>query len=193
MTELLIQKIREYVDLQKEDIQLLNNFVRLKQVEKGDFLFKPGDTIGCATFVNSGLFRDYMVNEKGLEYTLQFAVAGWWTGDFGSFIYGKETNFYIEALEDSEVLTISKSSWEDLLIEAPFYLQYHRKLIERILTFTQNRLLEAYSTNAETKYLNLIATFPDILNRVPQYMIASYLGMSRETLSRVRRLFSRAK
>lgn len=124
---------------------------------------------------------------------MQFAFPGWWTGDLGSFISGETTKFFVEALENSEALTISKKSWDELLDKAPFYLDYHRKLLERGLVATQNRLLEAYSTDATKKYLHLIESFPDILQRVPLYMIASYLGMSRETLSRVRSQLSLEK
>lgn len=186
MSDLLFQKIREYVKLEDEDILLLEKYFQFKMLDKGDYLFKDGDAVNHATFVNSGLFRTYIIDEHGTEHILQFALPGWWTGDLGSFISGATTKFYVEALENSEVLTITKKSWDELLDKAPFYLDYHRKLLERGLVSTQNRLLETFSTDASHKYRQLMETFPDILQRVPLYMIASYLGMSRETLSRVR-------
>ncbi len=193
MNDLLFQKIKEYVKFQEGEIELLDNYFQCKQILKGDFLFKEGDAVNYAIFVNSGLFRTYVVDEQGTEHIMQFALPGWWTGDLGSFISGETTKFFVEALENSEVLTISKKSWDELLDKAPFYLDYHRKLLERGLVATQNRLLEAYSTDATKKYLHLIESFPDILQRVPLYMIASYLGMSRETLSRVRSQLSLEK
>ena len=193
MNDLLFQKIKEYVELKEEDIELLNNYFKCNQISKGEFLYQEGDAVKNAFFVKSGLFRTYILDEQGVEHILQFALPGWWTGDLGSFISDETTKFFVEALEDSEVLTISKKSWDELLEKAPFYLDYHRKLLERGLVATQNRLLEAYSTDATKKYLHLLETFPDILQRVPQYMIASYLGMTRETLSRVRRQLSNKK
>lgn len=187
MNDLLFQKIKEYVELKEEDIELLNNYFKCNQISKGDFLYQEGDAVKNAFFVKSGLFRTYIIDEQGAEHILQFALPGWWTGDLGSFISGTTTKFYVEALENSEVLIISKESWNELLDQAPFYLDYHRKLLERGLVATQNRLLETFSTDASHKYQQLLETFPDILQRVPQYMIASYLGMSRETLSRVRK------
>lgn len=193
MDDLLIQKIKEYVKLKEADFELLNGYFKNKQILKGDFLFKEGDAVHHAIFVKSGLFRTYFIDEQGSEHILQFALPGWWTGDLGCFISGETTKFFVEALENSEVLFISKSAWDDLLIKAPFYLDYHSKLLEKGLAATLNRLLEAYSTDATKKYLQLLKTFPDILQRVPQYMIASYLGMSRETLSRVRKHISNSK
>lgn len=186
MKDLLFQKIKEHIELKEEDINLLNNYFECKQIYKGEYVYKEGDIVKTTLFVQSGLFRTYIIDEQGAEHILQFALPGWWAGDLGSFISGSSTKFFVEALEDSEVLTISKKSWDELLEKAPFYMDYHRKLLEKGLVATQNRLLEAYSTDASRKYLKLLETFPDILQRVPQYMIASYLGMSRETLSRVR-------
>ncbi|MCO5286510.1 MAG: Crp/Fnr family transcriptional regulator [Chitinophagaceae bacterium] len=186
MAELLYTKMKEYVSLDKEDFELLKNFFYSRSLSKGEFVYREGDAVNHAVFVNSGLFRTYIIDEQGTEHILQFALPGWWTGDLGSFISGERTRFYVEALEESEILVISKQSWDELLEKAPFYLDYHRKLLERGLVSIQNRLLQTYSTDAAKKYLNLVEAFPDILHRVPLYMIASYLGMSRETLSRVR-------
>lgn len=186
MSDLLIQKIKEYVELKDEDFLLLEKYFQKKTMAKGDFLFREGDAVHHAIFVNSGLIRTFIIDEQGTEHILQFALPGWWTGDLGSFISGATTKFFVEALENSEVLSISKQSWDELLDKAPFYLDYHRKLLERGLVAIQNRLLETFSTDASQKYQQLMETFPDILQRVPLYMIASYLGMSRETLSRVR-------
>ncbi len=187
MTHLLKEKIKELIAVDDEALPLIDNFFKYKTLAKGDFLYRDGDTVNYASFVNTGLFRTYIIDELGTEHILQFALPGWWTGDLGSFISGTTTKFYVEALENSEVLIISKESWDELLGSAPFYLDYHRKLLERALVATQNRLLETFSTDASHKYQQLLESFPDILQRVPQYMIASYLGMSRETLSRVRK------
>ncbi len=187
MTELLFEKIKEYVRVEDGDIVLLNAYFKFEKVKKGAFLNRDGEVAQYATFVQKGLFRTFIIDERGTEHILQFSMAGWWTGDLASFISRKPSRFYVEALKDSEILIISKESWDSLMEEAPFYLDYHRKLLERSLIATQDRLLESYSVDAMKKYLKLLKTLPDILQQVPQYMIASYLGMSRETLSRIRR------
>lgn len=193
MNDLLFQKIKEYVSIEDKDLTLLNDYFDVKKLQKGDYLHHEGDLIHYASFVKSGLFRTYVIDEQGVEHILQFAMAGWWTGDLGSFISGEPTTFYVEAIEDSEILRISKNSWDALMEKAPFYVDYHRKLLERGLVAIQHRLLDAYSVDAKRKYLHLLDSFPDILQRVPQYMIASYLGMSRETLSRVRKQLGNTK
>lgn len=187
MTELLCEKIKEYVALKDKDIALLDTYFKSDKIKKGSFLHRDGEITQYATFVQKGLFRTFIIDEQGVEHILQFAMSGWWTGDLASFISRKPSRFNVEALEDSDILFISKKSWDSLLEEVPFYLDYHRKLLERSLIATQERLLESYSVDAKKKYLHFLKTYPDVLQRVPQYMVASYLGMSRETLSRVRR------
>lgn len=189
MTEALVAKIMEYVDIgipKEEAIALLNNYFSYTEINKGDFLYQEGDFVGYSTFVESGLLRTYLVNEQGIEFTIQFAMKGWWIGDLASVITGEPSRFNVQALENTKVLTIPKDLFDKLLKEAPFYLNYHHKLLERSVIATQNRLIESYSVNAKEKYLSLLKSFPDIFQRVPQYMIASYLGMTPETLSRIR-------
>lgn len=191
--DLLKEVIKKYVNAADKDLALLDTYFKIKLIPKTAYLHKNGEVFHNAAFVQKGLFRTFIIDDDGVEHTLQFASRGWWAGDLGSFISGMPSKFFAEALEDSEILTIEKSNWDSLLKEAPFYLDYHRRLLEKGLIATQNRLLESYSTNASQKYIKLLKTFPDILQRVPHYMIASYLGMSRETLSRVRKQLATEK
>lgn len=193
MTELLLEKIKKYVTVADKDAAILDTYFHPITIPKGDYLLKPGEVFHAAAFVQTGLFRSFIVDENGVEHTLQFSLPGWWAGDLGSFISGKQSKLYSEALEDSEILTIKKNDWDNLLKEVPFYMDYHRKLLEKGLISTQNRLLESYSVDAKKKYIHFLEIFPDILKRVPQYMIASYLGMSRETLSRIRKQIAERK
>ena len=193
MTQLLKEKIKKYVSVEDKDLKLIDDYFKSKAIAKGTYILKSGEVFHSAAFVQNGLFRTFIIDENGAEHIIQFASQGLWTGDLASFISRKPSKFYTEALEDAEILTITKEDWEKLLQKAPFYLDFHRKLLEKGLFSLQERLLESYSVDATKKYLNLIQTFPDILQRVPQYMIASYLGMSRETLSRVRKHLSDKK
>lgn len=186
MSDFFYKQISEHIDLKEKDIDLLNAFFQSKKILKGSYLLREGEICRNAFFVLEGLFRTFIIDEHGNEHILQFSMRGWWAGDLASFITNEPSKFNVEALEDSEILWISKSSWEILLEKIPQYVDYHRKLLEKGLFVTQNRLIESFSVDAKIKYQNLIKTFPDIFTRVPQYMIASYLGMSRETLSRVR-------
>jgi len=193
MTQLLKEIIRKYVRVEDKDLNLIDEYFNSKKIAKGLHLLRDGEVFHSAAFVQNGLFRTFVIDENGTEHIVQFATKGMWTGDLASFISGRQSKFYTEALDNSEILTITKGDWEMLLQKAPFYLDFHRKLLEKGLFDLQERLLESYSVDATKKYLNLIQTYPDIIQRVPQYMIASYLGMSRETLSRVRKHLSSNK
>jgi len=113
-------------------------------------------------------------------------MQGWWVADLYSFLTGEGSEYNIEALEESELLLITKPSWDLLLSEVPVLERYFRILIQNNLIATQNRLMRNMTVSAEERYTKLIREFPDISQRVPQHMIASYIGVTRETLSRLR-------
>ena len=137
-------------------------------------------------FVEKGMLRTFTVDEKGNEPILQFSSEGWWVADLYSFLTDEPSIFNIEALEDCELLLITKQSWDILLEKVPAFERYFRILIQNNLIATQRRLLGTMSETAEEKYTKLINNFPGCIQRVPQHMIASYLGITRETLSRIR-------
>lgn len=157
-----------------------------RNFEKKRFLLQEGDPCLYTTFVESGLLRSFTIDEKGSEHILQFGMEGWWVSDLYSFLTGESSQYNIEALEDSELLLITKSSWDLLLKEVPAFERYFRILIQNNLISTQRRLMGTMSTTAEERYKKLLEDFPNIAQRVPQHMIASYIGVTRETLSRLR-------
>lgn len=187
MFDLLLGKMREHVKLSDEDFARCEPHFHPLEIAKGGYLLQAGEVAVHAAFVQQGLFRTFVLDGDGQEHILQFSLPGWWVGDLGSFSSGKPSKFHVEALEDSEVLQISRKGWDTILAEVPVFMRYQLLIMENNLVSTQNRFIESISTDARAKYENLLASFPDIFQRVPQYMIASYLGMSRETLSRVRR------
>src|SRR5690606_7524992 len=130
-----------------------------------------------------GLLRSFTIDDKGNEHILQFSLEGWWAADLYSFLTATPSPYHIEALEESELLLITKPSWDELLEKVPAFERYFRILIQNNLIATQRRLMVTFSETAEEKYLRLLKDFPDIIQRVPQHMIASYLGITRETLS----------
>lgn len=154
---------------------------------------EAGEICKYTVFVEKGLLRSYTVDDKGAEHILQFSLSGWWTADLYSFLTQEPSPYNIEALEDSELLLITKPSWDLLLEQVPAFERYFRILIQNNLIHTQRRLMGSFSETAEEKYLKLLQDFPDIVQRVPQHMIASYLGITRETLSRTRSQLSAGK
>lgn len=187
MFELLHQKFSEIIDLSGEEFEYAKTLFIPKKLKKKRILIEAGEICKYTVFVEKGLLRSFKADDKGNEYILQFALSGWWTADLYSFLTNEPTLYNIEALEDSELLMITKPSWDLLLEKVPAFERYFRVLIQNNLINTQRRLMSSFTETAEEKYLKLLREFPDILQRVPQHMIASYLGITRETLSRTRR------
>ncbi|HEY5407525.1 MAG TPA: Crp/Fnr family transcriptional regulator [Ginsengibacter sp.] len=186
MYELLYKKISELISISEEEFDVCKTLFVPKKLRKRQYLLQEGDVCKYNTFVSKGLLRSYTIDNKGTEHILQFAFEGWWIGDIYSFLTEQPSNFNIEALEDCELLLITKSSMDTLLEKVPKFERYFRILIQNNLIATQRRLMGTLSETAEEKYTNLVNNFPGCLQRVPQHMIASYLGITRETLSRIR-------
>jgi CRP-like cAMP-binding protein len=193
MFELLLQSIKERVTISEEEFNFCKTLFIPKKLRKRQFLLQEGDVCKYTSFVEKGMLRTYTVDEKGNEPILQFSSEGWWIADLYSFLTDEPSHYNIEALEDCELLQITKPSWEILLEKIPVFERYFRILIQNNLIATQRRLMGAMSETAEEKYLKLIDNFPGCLQRVPQHMIASYLGITRETLSRIRKQLATKK
>ena len=186
MFEFLQKKINETISISDAEFEYAKTLFIPKKLRKKRFLLHDGDPCIYTTFVEKGLLRSYRIDDKGNEHILQFGLQGWWVADLYSFLTGEPSEYNIEALEDSELLLITKPSWDKLLHEVPAFEHYFRILIQNNLIATQRRLMGTMSSTAEERYNKLLQEFPDIAQRVPQHMIASYIGVTRETLSRLR-------
>jgi len=193
MFELLQEKIRENIVINEAEFDFCKTLFQPKKLRKKRFLLGEDDVCKYTAFVEKGLLRSFIIDDKGAEHILQFSLEGWWAADLSSFLTGDPSKYNIEALEDSELLLISKPSWDLLLKKIPAFERYFRILIENNLIVTQRRLIASFSATAEEKYHKLLHNFPDLIQRVPQHMIASYLGITRETLSRVRKQIATRK
>ena len=187
MFELLRQKITEKIVLTEEEFDFCKSLFKPKKLRKRQYLLQEGDVCIYQGFVEKGMLRSYTIDEKGNEHILQFAPEGWWAADLSSYITSEPSLFNIEALEDSELLLLNKASWDQLMQTVPKFEHYFRILIQNNLINTQKRLIQSLSQSAEEKYIKFTKTYPECVQRVPQHMIASYLGITRETLSRLRR------
>jgi len=186
MYELLHKKITESISITDEEFDFCKTLFLPKKLRKRQYLLQEGDVCRYTAFVTKGILRSYTIDNKGTEHILQFAFEGWWMGDLYSFLTDEPSMYNMEAIENCELLLISKPSWELLLEKIPAFERYFRILIQNNLIATQQRLMGTLSETAEEKYLKLINNYPGCLQRVPQHMIASYLGITRETLSRIR-------
>ncbi|MCH8558218.1 MAG: Crp/Fnr family transcriptional regulator [Balneolia bacterium] len=172
--------------LTREEQQKMESHLRLKSIPKRTFLLRANDYCRHLTFVRSGSLYSYSVDKKGNQHIFRFAFAGWWIADLQSFFTDTPSTFNIEALEDSELILMDRADHEMLMEEIPAYERYHRIILENAYVAMQRRVENGLGLTAEEKYERLIRDNPELLQRVPQTLIASYLGITPETLSRVR-------
>ncbi|MEI6949392.1 Crp/Fnr family transcriptional regulator [Paraflavisolibacter sp. H34] len=187
MFELLLKKVNEKISLTEEEEEICKTFFVPKKLRKKQYLLQQDDICRHLAFVEKGVLRSYTVNDKGVEHIVQFALEGWWIADQYSFLTHEPSSYNIDALEDAELLLLTRSSYEALMDAVPKFERYQRLLLQNSLIAMQRRLVGSLSLSAEEKYTKLIHAYPDIIQRVPQHMIASYLGITPETLSRIRK------
>ncbi|PZR28689.1 MAG: cyclic nucleotide-binding protein [Citrobacter freundii] len=193
MHELLLRNIKQKIDLTIQEKERLKTFFIPKKLRKKQYLLQEGEVCQYAAFVEKGMLRSYSVDKKGNEHILQFATENWWISDLYSFFSGEPSVYMIDALEDSELLLIRKDKYEEMLQTIPSMERYFRLLLQNNLIAIQRRLNDKLSLSAEDLYLNMIQTCDSIPQRVPQHMIASFLGITRETLSRIRKQLAGGK
>ena len=186
MFDAFITYLNSKFTLTDEQAQMVIDVCKFKKVRKRQYLLQEGDMWHLNAFVQKGLVRTYRVNDKGLEHILQFSAENWWAGDRYSYLSATPARYNIDAIEDSEIVLIGKEDYDNLLEAIPAFNTFARMLLERTFVAAQNRIHADISFTAEEKYNDFLKTHPTLVNRVPQHMIASYLGLSPETLSRVR-------
>jgi CRP-like cAMP-binding protein len=187
MYQLFFKKLNETVSLTDEETAIISSYLTPKKLRKKQYLLQEGDICKVIAFVQKGVLRSYSIDEKGTEHILQFALEGWTISDLYSFLTGESATYTIDALEDSELVLINKQAHEELLEKLPKYERYMRLQITNAYIAMQRRLTSIISQPLDERYKTLNAVYPHIVQRVPQHMIASYMGLTPETLSRVRR------
>jgi CRP-like cAMP-binding protein len=191
MFELLFQSFDEKITLSEEEKELSRSFFIPKKLRKKQYFLQEGDVCKYVAFVEKGLLRSYTISDKGTEHITQFAFEGWWIADQLSFLTGEPSVYNIDALEDTELLLLTKQAEEQMLEKIPKFERYFRILLQNNLIATQKRLASSLSHTAEERYSELIKVCPATLpHRIPQHMLASFLGITPETLSRIRRQMS---
>ena len=179
--------VNKYVNLSAEEGAVLETSLELKVVPKKTMLLQAGETCSFEAYLNRGCIREYFIDRTGVELTMEFAVEDWWVSDISSFENQIPSNMNIETLEECEMLVLSRQSKEDLLKRVPKLERMFRLMIQRHLAVVQNRLFRTVSWSAMEKYTEFKRRYPTIIQRVPQHYIASYLGITAESLSRLRK------
>lgn len=181
---------QQYLDLKitlaEEEKERIQSVSILKKLRKKQYLLQEGDIWKYDAFITKGCLLTYFVDDKGLEHVVGFGIENWWIGDRESLLSGAPSKFNIDAIEDSEIALFTHANFEALCAEIPAFNTMINGILQRSFITSQNRILSAISNTAEGKYLHFINQNPEFALRVPQSMIASFLGMTPETLSRVR-------
>ncbi|MGE7776277.1 Crp/Fnr family transcriptional regulator [Chitinophaga sp. NPDC101104] len=156
-------------------------------VPKGAFLLRQGEVCRNSFFVEEGLLRYYSIDDKGKEHILQFAPESWIVSDRESVYFGHPSKYFIQALEDSRVISLDEAFVLEISRRDPAFTEANNRLLHNHIRHLQDRVNELLSFTAEARYLRFIELYPSLLLRVPQSMVASYLGIAPESLSRVRK------
>lgn len=170
-----------------EEVAQLTPLLKTGSFKKGARLLEEGDICKDTIFVEKGLLRTYTIDEAGKEHIVQFAPENWFTGDRGSIFFNDAAYFTIEAIEDTDVVFVTNVFIDKASELSETFRQFNKKLLHNHIRQLQKRINLLLSASAEKRYLTFITQYPDLLLRVPQWMIASYLGMTPESLSRVRK------
>lgn len=186
----MFEKLRLYFErsfpITDEQFEFIKTLFASKTVDKGEFLLREGEITKYSIFVAAGCLRTYTLDEKGKEHILQFSPENWWTGDM-SFTSDVPSQCFIEALEDSDVLLTELSSIKKLVEYIPKLSVFYQAALQKSAAAKNQRIVSSMSATAEERYNEFLKSYPSLLQRVPQHMIASYLGVSPETLSRIRK------
>lgn len=170
----------------REELKRMRSLSAVKKLRRKQFLLQEGEICRHKVFVTKGLLRTYRLKDDGTEYIIRFAPENTWTLEHESFNTQTPTRYNIDALEDTELVTWSRENFDELLDTIPALKSFSEKLKTNTLSASQERILMNISYTSEEKYQDFIDSYPDIFRRIPLHMVASYLGVSRETLSRIR-------
>ena len=187
MTASLQKHIKKHTQISDENLEKFSNAFTLQKVAKKEFLLKEGEICQFEGFVTGGCFKVFHSDQNGTEHTLYFAIEDWWVADVDSFTNSKPSQLNIQALENSEVLLISKQNKEKLYQEIPEIEKLFRIMSQKNLVALQRRMIDNLSKTAEQRYLDFLAKYPKITQRLSNIQIAAYLGVSPEFVSKIRR------
>jgi len=189
--DVLRRYLEERAPFTEDDLAVVRAAFLPKTLAAGEFLQRAGDVTRYAAFVASGCLRNYVIDARGKEHIVQFAPETWWLADNTSLRAGTPSEYFIDAIEPSELLLIDAPSHQSLVDRVPSYAAAFRTGLQKHAAAKDRRIVSNLSASAEERYLDFMTTYAAIATRVPQWMLASYLGLTPETLSRIRKHLSR--
>jgi CRP-like cAMP-binding protein len=186
MSDSLLKSFSKYVSLTPEEGEIVNALFTAKKFRRRQYILQEGDIARHETFIVSGVTRTYEVDEKGQEHVVQFGLEDWWVGDLYSFLASKPSKYNIDCIENTEVLQITKPDLDLLYEQVPKLERFFRIIIQNAFIAATTRVASTLAKSALERYDELIARYPQIEQRVPNHQIASYLGITPQSLSRIR-------
>jgi CRP-like cAMP-binding protein len=188
MYDVLINYLNSYIPtpLHGDEIELIQRFFKPKKFRKRQYFLQEGEVCTSSAFIVKGAMRQYIVNEKGEEYIIKLFIENGWASDYESVIRKTVSIYFIDAWEETESLIVAKTDLVYLINRIPALLKWIRKLDNNFVIDSDRRINAAISLSAEERYFDLEKSYPEFIQRFPQHIIASYLGINRETLSRIR-------
>ena len=183
---LFIEYLKQSIVLTNHEESLLVSQISYRKYLKGQYLLQQGDTCRFFNFITSGTTKTFHIDNEGNEHIFRFAIENWWATDLSSFINQEISNTNIQCLRDTEVVQISLQDLEKLYLEIPQLEHFFRILFQKVSITLEKRIINNLSLSAKKKYLLFQEEYPEFEQRIPQYMIASYLGISKQYLSEIR-------
>lgn len=184
----LIEHINKRIDLNEDEIQAFISCFKFTKIKKRQFIIQPDFVAKYRNYVVEGAFRAYVVADEGEEHTIHFAVEDWWISDYSSFIYQQPASMFVVALEDSIVLQIDFESEQRLKASNHKFETFFRIIAERSVAGIQKRLISNLTKTADERFQEYEKNYPEITSRVPQYALASFLGMTTQYMSKLRNI-----
>lgn len=176
-----------------DNLDFCTSHYEIKEFKKNEIVLREGEVSDCTFFVEKGLLRMYSIDKAGKEHVIQFAPENWLLSDTTSQLLNEKSRFFIEAIEDSTVVVTREGFFENLSKIYPDVAEKNQRLMFNHIKNLQNRVNALISTTAEERYMDFLTKYPNLMLRVPQWMVASYLGITPESLSRVRKELAKKK
>lgn len=189
----LLNYINNYVSLTNEEEAFLASKVSYRKYLKGQYILQQGDVCKYQCFVISGCTKTFHVDDSGQEHIVMFSIENWWTSDMGSFITQMPADYNIQCIDNTELIMFSFDVMGDLYAEIPKLERFFRLIIEKALVASQKRIVRSFSLSAKDRYLYFRNQYPKIEKLIPQYMVASYLGITKEFLSKIKSELTKEK
>jgi CRP-like cAMP-binding protein len=183
---LIIKNVSKHIQLTKDEEKHFVSFLKEKKIKRKQFVLRENEICENSIFITKGCLRGYTIDQNGFDHILQFAPPDWWIADMYSLISQKPGNLNIDAIEDTEVLLLSRKNQEKLFVDVPKFERFFRIITENSLVANRQRILDNMSLTAQQRFAAFCHHYPTLIEHLPQKLIASYIGVTPEFLSKVK-------